>query len=51
MDFVMGYGPEIGDVDEGIVERREDTGNAEDELACATISCHVSEESEFTYHL
>lgn len=25
--------PEIGDVDEGVVERGEDTGNAEDELA------------------
>lgn len=28
------YLPQIGDVDEGVVERREDTGNAEDELAC-----------------
>lgn len=27
--------PEIGDVDEGVVEGGEDTGNAEDELACA----------------
>lgn len=26
--------PQIGDVDEGIVERGEDTGNAENELAC-----------------
>lgn len=26
--------PEIGDVDEGVVEGGEDTGNAEDELAC-----------------
>lgn len=25
---------EIGDVDEGVVERGEDTGNAKDELAC-----------------
>jgi len=25
--------PEIGDVDEGVVEGGEDTGNAEDELA------------------
>jgi hypothetical protein len=25
---------EIGDVDEGIVEGGEDTGNAKDELAC-----------------
>lgn len=26
--------PQIGDVDEGIVEGGEDTGNAEDQLAC-----------------
>jgi hypothetical protein len=26
--------PQIGNVDEGIVERGEDTGNAENELAC-----------------
>lgn len=26
--------PQIGDVDEGIVERGEDAGNAENELAC-----------------
>lgn len=26
--------PEIGDVDEGVVEGGEDTGNAEDELTC-----------------
>jgi hypothetical protein len=31
---VGGDEPEIGDVDEGIVERGEDTSNAEDELAC-----------------
>jgi hypothetical protein len=29
--------PEIGDVDEGIVERGEDTGNAEDQLAYSNI--------------
>ena len=28
----------IGDVDEGIVEGGEDTGNAKDELACDTMS-------------
>lgn len=29
-----GNQPEIGDVDEGIVERGEDSSNAKDELAC-----------------
>jgi hypothetical protein len=29
--------PEIGDVDEGVVERGEDTGNAEDQLAYSNI--------------
>lgn len=29
--------PEIGNVDEGVVERGEDTGNAENELACGFI--------------
>lgn len=45
------YGPEIGDVDEGVVERREDTSNAEDELACATVSCELSQDRELTYPL
>lgn len=31
------YGPEIGNVDEGIVERGEDTGNAENVLAWVEI--------------
>ena len=29
--------PEIGDVDEGIVERGEDTGNTKNELACTRL--------------
>lgn len=45
------YGPEIGDVDEGIIERREDTSNAEDELAWATVSCDLSQDRELTYPL
>lgn len=28
---------QIGDVDEGVVEGGEDTGNAEDELACSIV--------------
>jgi len=32
------YGPEIGDMDEGVVERCEDSGNAKDELSCSLIS-------------
>ena len=32
------YGPEIGDMDEGIVEGCEDSGNAENELSCKSIS-------------
>jgi len=29
---------DIGDVDEGVVEGGEDTGNTEDELACGKMS-------------
>lgn len=33
--YLVANEPEIGDVDKGVVEGSEDTGNAEDELACA----------------
>jgi hypothetical protein len=32
------YGPEIGDMDEGIVEGCEDSGNAENKLSCSLVS-------------
>lgn len=32
------YGPEIGDMDEGIVEGCENSGNPENELSCALVS-------------
>ena len=35
------YIRKIGNVDEGIVEGSEDTGNAKDELACETVSCGI----------
>jgi hypothetical protein len=36
--FSRVYGPEIGDMDEGIVEGREDSGHAENELSCSLVS-------------
>lgn len=31
-EYLRDYGPEIGNVDEGIIERCEDTGDTEDEF-------------------
>lgn len=32
------YGPEIGDMDEGIVEGCKDSGNAENKLSCSLVN-------------
>jgi hypothetical protein len=37
------YGPEIGDMDEGIVEGCKDSGNAENKLSCSLVSIDQSQ--------
>jgi len=38
LGFLWIYGPEIGDMDEGVVEGGKDTGYAEDKLSCKWVS-------------
>jgi hypothetical protein len=45
------YAREIGNMDEGIVEGCEDTGDTEDEFTCAGSVCAISGGEERNYHL
>ena len=46
------YGPEIGDMDKGIVKGCEDSSYAEHQLAIGSVSFgHIHGELEVSYHL